>query len=150
SVCAMGHKWLWAEDLGGFPSEAFFTKVDPLLTGAHRWLRGLYRTSEHRAGALSRPWADKLALEPGIPVPVGALDAHWDAIGAGIAEGDIVNVVGSSTCMMAIAREASDVPGVCGVVKGSIHPAFYGIEAGLSATGVVFDAIARRARTPIA
>jgi L-ribulokinase len=150
SVCAMGHKWLWARDLGGFPPQEFLAKVDPLLSGAHAWLRGRYHTADARAGALSAEWAQRLALRPGIPIPVGALDAHWDAIGAGIAEGDVVNVVGSSTCMMAIARQTGDLPGVCGVVNGSIHPKYDGIEAGLSATGDLFDAIARRARTPIA
>jgi L-ribulokinase len=61
-----------------------------------------------------------------------------------------VNVVGTSTCIMAIARQASLIPGVCGVVPGSIHPGFTGIEAGLSATGDIFDAIARRAGTRVA
>jgi L-ribulokinase len=84
-------------------------------------------------------------LAAGIPVPVGAFDAHWDAIGAGIAEGDVVNVVGTSTCIMAIAKQASLIPGVCGVVPGSIHPGYTGIEAGLSATGDIFEAIAKRA-----
>ncbi|MBC8164618.1 MAG: ribulokinase, partial [Bryobacteraceae bacterium] len=68
---------------------------------------------------------------------------------AGIREGDVVNVVGTSTCIMAIARDASLIPGVCGVVRGSIHPDYVGIEAGLSAVGDVFDAIARRAGTTV-
>ena len=149
SVCAMGHKWLWAKDLGGFPPPEFLAKVDPLLAGAHAWLRGRYLTSDQRAGTLSAEWAQRLGLAAGIPVPVGALDAHWDAIGAGIAEGDVVNVVGSSTCMMAISKRAGDLPGVCGVVNGSIHPRFDGIEAGLSATGDLFNAIAERAGLPL-
>jgi L-ribulokinase len=80
---------------------------------------------------------------------VGAFDAHWDAIGAGIREGDVVNVVGTSTCIMAIAKKATLIPGVCGVVQGSIHPEYAGIEAGLSATGDIFDAIARRANSTL-
>jgi L-ribulokinase len=60
------------------------------------------------------------------------------------------NVVGTSTCIMAIAREVDLIPGVCGVVKGSIHPAYYGVEAGLSATGDIFEAIARRAGSNVA
>jgi L-ribulokinase len=83
-------------------------------------------------------------LKAGIPVPVGAFDAHWDAVGAGIAEGDIVNVIGTATCIMGIARNAGLVPGVCGVVAGSIHPAFMGIEAGLSACGYLFESLAVR------
>jgi L-ribulokinase len=61
-----------------------------------------------------------------------------------------VNVVGTSTCIMAISDQAGLIPGVCGVVKGSIHPQYVGIEAGLSATGDIFDAIAKRAGSTVA
>ena len=144
SICAMGHKWLWNADLGGFPPDAFFVAVDPLLAGIRDRLDGPYRTSEHIAGRLCDQWATQLGLMPGIPVPVGAFDAHWDAIGAGVAEGDIVNVIGTSTCIIAIAKSAGLVPGVCGVVQGSVHPEYMGIEAGLSACGYIFEAIATR------
>jgi len=144
SICAMGHKWLWNAELGGFPGEEFFVAVDPLLAGMRARLDGVYRTSGHIAGGLSAEWAGKLGLSEGIPIPVGAFDAHWDAVGAGIAEGDIVNVLGTATCTMAIAKQAELVPGVCGVVDGSIHPAFRGIEAGLSACGYLFESLASR------
>jgi L-ribulokinase len=150
SNCAMGHKWMWNPDLGGLPSEEFLVKVDPLLAGAHEKLRGRYGASDQIAGRLCPEWAAKLRLRAGIPVPIGAFDAHWDAIGAGVREGDVVNVVGTSTCIMAIARHTERIPGVCGIVKGSIHPAYYGIEAGLSATGDIFEAIARRAGSTVA
>lgn len=146
SVCAMGHKWLWDGDL---PSASFLAKVDPLLAGARDVLRGRYRTSEHVAGRLSAEWAKRLGLREGIPIPVGAFDAHWDAIGAGIAEGDVVNVVGTATCVMAIAQRTERIPGLCGVVNGSIHPQYVGIEAGLSATGYLFGAIAARSGTSV-
>ena len=61
-----------------------------------------------------------------------------------------MNVVGTSTCIMAIGEKPGLIPGVCGVVPGSIHPQLTGIEAGLSATGDIFDAIARRAGTTVA
>ncbi len=150
SVCAMGHKWMWNEALGGLPPEEFLVRVDPLLQGVRERLRGRYATSDMLAGRLSGEWAARLGLRPGIPIPVGAFDAHWDAIGAGVREGDVVNVVGTSTCTMAIARQVDLIPGVCGVVKGSIHPGYYGIEAGLSASGDIFDAIARRSGTTVA
>jgi L-ribulokinase len=150
SVCAMGHKWMWNRELGGLPSEEFLVKVDPLLAGVRAQLDGCYATSEQIAGRLSPEWAGKLGLRAGIPIPVGAFDAHWDAIGAGVREGDVVNVVGTSTCIMAIAKQVDLIPGVCGVVQGSIHPQYFGIEAGLSATGDIFDAIARRAGVTVA
>lgn len=150
SVCAMGHKWMWNKSLGGLPPAEFLTAVDPLLAGIGGKLEGRYATSDQIAGKLSPEWAAKLGLRAGIPIPVGAFDAHWDAIGAGVREGDVVNVIGTSTCIMAIARETRLIPGVCGVVPGSIHPGMTGIEAGLSATGDIFDAIARRAGTTVA
>ena len=60
-----------------------------------------------------------------------------------------MNVVGTSTCIIAMSQETQLVPGVCGVVPGSVHPRFTGIEAGLSATGDIFEAIARRAGTDV-
>ncbi len=149
SICAMGHKWMFQEALGGLPSEDFLTRVDPALAGVREKIGGRYATSDQLAGHLSEEWAEKLGLPAGIPIPVGAFDAHWDAIGSGIREGDVVNVVGTSTCIMAIAKSTGLIPGVCGVVKGSIHPQYFGIEAGLSATGDIFEAIARRAGTTV-
>lgn len=149
SVCAMGHKWLWSAANGGLPPESFLTSVDPLFAGVRAKLDGRYRTSNHVAGQLSGEWAARLGLQAGIPIPVGAFDAHWDAVGAGIQEGDVVNVVGTSTCIIAIAKQADCVPGVCGVVPGSVHPDYVGVEAGLSAVGDIFEAIARRAGTSV-
>jgi L-ribulokinase len=144
SICAMGHKWLWKASLGGYPSEEFFVAVDPLLAGVRDRFEGPHRTSTHRAGRLCPVWAERLGLAAGIPIPVGAFDAHWDAVGAGCAEGDIVNVIGTATCIMAIARSTGLIPGVCGVVDGSIHPGLMGIEAGLSACGYLFESLAAR------
>jgi L-ribulokinase len=149
SVCAMGHKWMWNPKWGGLPPEEFLVAVDPLLKGVRAKMGGEYLTSDKIAGHLSPEWAEKLGLREGIPIPVGAFDAHWDAIGSNICEGDVVNVVGTSTCIIAMAREAQLVPGVCGVVPGSVHPGYTGIEAGLSATGDIFEAIAQRAGTRV-
>jgi L-ribulokinase len=149
SVCAMGHKWLWNAQLGGLPPESFLASVDPLLKGVHEKLDGEYATSDQIAGKLSPFWAEKLGLKPGIPIPVGAFDAHWDAIGAGCRTDDMVNVIGTSTCIIGITPSVNLVPGVCGVVQGSVHPQHTGIEAGLSAVGDIFNAIASRAGTDV-
>ncbi|MCU0245855.1 MAG: ribulokinase [Bryobacter sp.] len=150
SICAMGHKWMWNDSLGGLPSEEFLAAVDPLFAGVRAKLQGNYATSNVVAGHLTAEWAAKLGLKAGIPIPVGAFDAHWDAIGAGCRVGDVVNVVGTSTCIMAISDTVTLIPGVCGVVPGSVHPGKTGIEAGLSATGDIFDAIAKRAGSSVA
>jgi len=149
SVCAMGHKWMWNPRWDGLPPQEFLSHLDPLFDGIRAKLEGRYLASDNIAGPLSERWAKEMALTPGIPIPVGAFDAHWDAIGAGCREGDVVNVVGTSTCIIAMSRETRPIPGVCGVVPGSVHPLFTGIEAGLSATGDIFEAIARRAGTDV-
>jgi L-ribulokinase len=149
SICAMGHKWLWNPALGGLPSEDFLSSVDPLLSGVRAKLNGRYAASDEIAGHLAPQWARALGLSAGIPIPVGAFDAHWDAIGAGVRAGDVVNVVGTSTCIIAVADRVSLIPGVCGVVQGSVHPKMAGIEAGLSATGDIFESVARRAGSSV-
>jgi L-ribulokinase len=145
SVCAMGHKWMWNESLGGYPSREFLDEVDPLLGAFREKMPGPCATSDRIAGTLAPEWAERMGLKSGIPIPVGAFDAHWDALGAGAALGDVVNIVGTSTCIVAMSERAELIPGLCGVVPGSVDPAKTGIEAGMSATGDVFDAIARRA-----
>ena len=149
SICAIGHKWLWNRQLGGLPPESFLVNVDPLLKGVRDKLDGECATSDQIAGKLSPSWAEKLGLKPGIPIPVGAFDAHWDAIGAGCRTNDMVNVIGTSTCIIGITPSVNLVPGVCGVVQGSVHPQRTGIEAGLSAVGDIFSAIASRANTDV-
>jgi L-ribulokinase len=149
SICAMGHKWMWNPRWGGLPPQDFLSRLDPLFVGIREKLNGNYRTSDAIAGHLGKAWSERLGIPEGIPIPVGAFDAHWDAIGAGCREGDVVNVIGTSTCIIAMSRQPRLIPGVCGIVPGSVHPDFTGIEAGLSATGDIFDAIARRAGTEL-
>jgi len=150
SVCAMGHKWMWNPKWGGLPSDAFLASVDPLFAGIRRKLAGRYAASDHVAGSLSPEWAARLGLRAGIPIPAAALDAHWDAVGANIRLGDVVNVIGTSTCMIGVSENQSLVPGVCGVVPGSVLPGYTGIEAGLSAVGELFNGIAQRAGSSVA
>jgi L-ribulokinase len=145
SVCAMGHKWMWNPKWGGLPAEEFLVSVDPLLRGVRAKIGGEYQTSDHIYGGLAANWAAEMGLQAGIPIPVGAFDAHWDALGVGCRPGDVVNVVGTSTCIIAMAETSELVPGVCGIVPGSVDPSLTGIEAGLSAVGDIFEAIARRA-----
>ncbi len=151
SVCAMGHKWMCNPLWGGLPPEEFLVAVDPLLAGMRdKIAAGRYNTSDVVAGHLSPFWAEKLGLAQGIPIPTGAFDAHWDAIGANIRLGDVVNVIGTSTCIIGLSDKQTLVPGVCGVVPGSVVPGQVGIEAGMSAVGDVFAAIASRAGSTVA
>jgi L-ribulokinase len=81
-------------------------------------------------------------LTAGIPVAVGAFDAHLGAVGSGVAPGTLVKIIGTSTCDIAISatsRQLADVPGLCGIVDGSVLPGYFGLEAGQSAVGDIFN-----------
>ena len=89
SVCAMGHKWMWGDAWGGLPPQEMLSAVDPLLDGINKKIGGRWGHSLQRAGTLSADWAERTGLKPGIPLPFGAFDAHWDAIGTRCAPGDV-------------------------------------------------------------
>ncbi len=139
SVCAAGHKALWAEDYGGLPPDEFFSSWDPLLTGfTSRLFKDTY-TSDQAAGNLSAEWAEKLGLSTDVKIGVGAFDAHMGAVGGQIEPYHLSKVMGTSTCDMLVAptEEVSGtlVKGICGQVPGSIIPGMMGMEAGQSAFG---------------
>lgn len=143
SRCAAGHKAMWHEDFDGLPSEDFLTKLDSRMSG----LRGrLYRhtyTSDQPAGMISADWAYRLGLPEHVVIGVGALDAHFGAVGSDIEPFSLVKVMGTSTCDMLIAPneqyKQAFIRGICGQVDGSIIPGMLGMEAGQSAFGDVFS-----------
>ncbi|MBN2072371.1 MAG: ribulokinase [Actinobacteria bacterium] len=141
SRCAAGHKAMWHREWGGLPSEGFLFKVDPLLSGLRERLYTDTFTSENKAGRLTAGWAEKLGLNEGIAVTVGAIDAHMGAVGAGISEGVFVKITGTSSCDMAVGPKKSSeklIAGICGQVDGSIIPGMIGYEAGQSSFGDVY------------
>jgi L-ribulokinase len=141
SVCAAGHKALYSEEWCGLPSSEFLQALDPELAPLRERLYTEAVPSDHLAGRLCEAWARKLGLDPGTAIAVGAFDAHMGAVGAGIREGTLVKILGTSTCDMMVkpvGRAVEDIPGVCGIVNGSVLPEFYGIEAGQSAVGDIF------------
>jgi L-ribulokinase len=140
-VCAAGHKAMYCDDWGGLPDKEFLAAIDPALAGLRDKLYDKAVPADHLAGRLSDQWAADLGLMPGIAVAVGAFDAHMGAVGAGIGEGTLVKILGTSTCDLMVMRdtaELADIPGVCGIVDGSVLPGYYGIEAGQSAVGDIF------------
>jgi L-ribulokinase len=141
-ICAAGHKAMYHESWGGLPDAEFLSRLDPRLGALRARLYDRAYTVEKVAGTLTAAWAGKLGLPQGLPVAVGAFDAHLGAVGSGIAPGTLVKILGTSSCDMMVAPRAqklSDVPGLCGIVPGSILPGFYGLEAGQSAVGDIFN-----------
>ena len=137
-VCAAGHKAMYSEVWGGLPSKEFLTRLDPQLADLRDRLYEKAHAADRPAGTLNGDWAGKLGLTEGIPIAMGAFDAHYGAVGAGVRSGTLVKIIGTSTCDCAVAsaeEQVQDVPGICGIVNGSIMPAYYGIEAGQSAVG---------------
>jgi L-ribulokinase len=141
-VCAAGHKAMFNEEWGGYPDVEFLSKLDPKLGELRARLRNEAQAVDRSVGGLTAEWARRTGLPQGLPVAVGAFDAHLGGVGSGIAPGTLVKIIGTSTCdMMVVPGDAklADVPGLCGIVKGSILPGYYGLEAGQSAVGDIFN-----------
>jgi L-ribulokinase len=141
SVCAAGHKAMFSAEWGGLPDKEFLAKLDPKLADLRDRLYSEARTADTKAGGLCAEWAQRLGLQEGTAICVGAFDAHTGAVGAGIKEGTLVKILGTSTCDLMISstsKPLADIPGVCGIVNGSVLPGYYGIEAGQSAVGDLF------------
>jgi L-ribulokinase len=141
-VCAAGHKAMWNAKWGGYPDSQFLSKLNPKLAQLRSRLTPRVCSIDKSVGGLTGSWAKKTGLTAGIPVAVGAFDAHLGAVGSGVAPGCLVKIIGTSTCDIAIApntKKLADVPGLCGIVDGSVLPGFFGLEAGQSAVGDLFN-----------
>lgn len=141
-VCAAGHKAMWNAKWGGYPDEEFLSSLDPGLGALRQRLTPRVESVNKAVGGLTKEWAKRTGLSAGIPVAVGAFDAHLGAIGSGVAPGALVKIIGTSTCDIAIASNSkplADIPGLCGIVDGSVVPEYFGLEAGQSAVGDIFN-----------
>ena len=140
SSCMAGYKALWKKG-EGYPSEEFYRSLDPRLARfPQEKLGGELISIGQRAGVLTPEGADLLGLRPGIPVAAANVDAHVTVPAVKIQEpGNLLAIMGTSTCHMLISREEIPVPGICGVVEDGILPGFYGYEAGQSCVGDHFD-----------
>jgi len=141
-VCAAGHKAMWNANWNGYPDAEFLSQLDPKLGELRSRLPARVHSIDRAVGGLTGAWAKKTGLKAGIPVAVGAFDAHLGAVGSGVAPGTLVKIIGTSTCDIAISpngKKLADVPGLCGIVDGSVLPGYFGLEAGQSAVGDIFN-----------
>lgn len=141
-ICAAGHKAMYHEAWGGLPRKDFLRRLDPELVRIVEHYADRAVTSDQKAGELTAEMAQKVGLPAGIPVAVGAFDAHMGAVGAGVKPGTLVKIIGTSTCDITVwpaDEPLEDIPGLCGIVPGSVLPGMYGLEAGQSAVGDIFN-----------
>lgn len=142
SRCAAGHKAMFNDAWGGLPAKDFLSQLHPQLAALRDRLYQVTYTSDVAAGGLSAEWARKLGLPAGCPVAVGAFDAHLGAVGSGVSPGRLIKIIGTSTCDITVwplDYPLADIPGLCGIVDGSVLPGYYGLEAGQSAVGDIFN-----------
>lgn len=142
SICAAGHKAMYSSEWGGLPSREFLAALDPKLAALRDRLYDKAWPSNTKAGGLSEQLAALTGLPVGIPVAVGAIDAHFGAVGSGVRPGVLVKIMGTSTCDCMVhpsAEAIADVPGLCGIAEQSILPNYYGLEAGQCAVGDIFN-----------
>jgi L-ribulokinase len=147
NICAAGHKAMYHPAWGGLPSEAFLESLEPGLSRHRRRFAQPAQAADRKAGGLTAELAAEVKLPAGVPVAVGAIDAHLGAVGAGCTPGTLVKIMGTSTCdcmVWPLDAELPDIPGVCGIAVESIVPGMFGIEAGQSAVGDLFNWFVQR------
>ena len=142
-LCAAGHKGMYSPEWGGYASDEFLSTLDNgVLSKVRKTLPEKAFNIGQSVGSLCAEWAKELGLLEGIPVAAGIIDAHAGAVGSGIAPGTMVKILGTSTCDIAVASLDSklpDIPGICGIAYESVLPGCYGLEAGQSAVGDIFN-----------
>ncbi|MCD4823626.1 MAG: ribulokinase [Phycisphaerae bacterium] len=151
NICAAGHKAMYNDDWGGYPDEKFLLCFDPKLGDLRSRLRPHAKTAAQAVGGLSAEWAKKTSLPAGIPIAAGAIDGHLGAVGTGITPGMMSKIIGTSSCDMVVVpthRHLPDIPGLCGIVTGSIVPGLIGLEAGQAAVGDIFNWFANTIHQP--
>ncbi|SDT29597.1 ribulokinase [Microterricola viridarii] len=138
NACTAGYKGIWQD--GEYPSRDFLAALNPDFAGF------VSDKLEHRigqlgdaAGTLSAEAAAWTGLPEGIAVAVGNVDAHVTAPAAqAVQPGQMVAIMGTSTCHVMNSDTLAEVPGMCGVVDGGIVSGLYGYEAGQSGVGDIF------------
>ncbi|WP_030720834.1 ribulokinase [Streptomyces sp. NRRL F-2580] len=138
NACTAGYKGIHQD--GAYPSEEYLAALNPRFADfAHTRLAFPLSALGSRVGSLSTEAAAWTGLRPGIAVAAGNVDAHVTAAAAqAVEDGQLLAIMGTSTCHVVNAPVLADVPGICGVVHGGIVEGTYGYEAGQSAVGDIF------------
>lgn len=140
NACAAGYKGLWHKR-DGYPSEAYLAALHPGLAGFYGRKGGgqAVVAPGTRVGYLTPAWAARLGMRESIAVGAALIDAHAGVLGSGATRaGDLMLILGTSTCHLALSRREQLVPGVAGVVEDGIVAGLFGYEAGQAAVGDSF------------
>lgn len=138
NACTAGYKGILQD--GQYPSEEFLAALNPdFAQFANDKVAHTIGQLGEAAGTLSESAAAWTGLPAGIAVAVGNVDAHVAAPAAqGVNPGQMVAIMGTSTCHVMNSDHLTEVPGMCGVVEGGIVAGSYGYEAGQSGVGDIF------------
>jgi L-ribulokinase len=138
NACTAGYKGIYQD--GQYPSRDYLAALNPRFASfAEDKLAHPVSPLGARAGALTAEAAGWTGLPEGIAVAVGNVDAHVTPPAANaIGPGQMVAIMGTSTCHVMNATTLSEVPGMCGVVDGGILAGEFGYEAGQSGVGDIF------------
>ena len=136
--CTAGYKAIYQD--GQWPSRDYLAALDERFAGfVEEKLEHPLSDLGARAGSLTEQAAEWTGLPAGIAVAVGNVDAHVTAPAAqAIEPGQMLAVMGTSTCHVMNSDTLAEVPGMCGVVRGGITPDPWGYEAGQSGVGDIF------------
>lgn len=140
SSCFAGYKEMWHKQ-EGYPSADFLKSVDPRLEHLteDKLSSEIYPLGQ-KAGGLTAEWARRTGLKEGTAVGISIIDAHAGVPGSGITKtGQMLMIMGTSTCHILLDQEEKDVPGMCGVVEDGIYPGLFAYEAGQACVGDHFN-----------
>ncbi len=144
SACQAGYKAHWQKD-SGYPDRAFLRNLDLALPQLLELL-GPPQPVANQAGGLLPAWATRTNLRPGTPIAVAVIDAHAALPGVGVAApGQLVAIMGTSTCHLLVDHNRYAIPGISGVVEDGILPGVFGYEAGQASVGDIFQWFVRTA-----
>ena len=138
NACTAGYKGNLQD--GQYPSREYFKALNPAFESfAEEKIAHTIGQLGDNAGPLTAQAAQWTGLNAGIAVAVGNVDAHVTAPAAKATEpGQMVAIMGTSTCHVMNHDVITEVPGMCGVVDGGIVSGLYGYEAGQSGVGDIF------------
>ncbi|RPF27408.1 L-ribulokinase [Georgenia muralis] len=138
NACTAGYKGIYQD--GAYPDRSFLAALNPDFADfvTDKLAQEIGQLG-HAAGGLTTEAAGWTGLPVGTAVAVGNVDAHVTAPAANAVEpGQMVAIMGTSTCHVVNGARAAEVPGMCGVVRGGIVEGFWGYEAGQSGVGDIF------------